>query len=291
MIPVRFDYLSADSIEQAVASLAADPKAVVLAGGQCLLTQIKLRQAKPSVMIDLNKISELRGVRRRESDGTLEIGAMVTCDEIARLDGVNDCHFALVEAARGVGDRQVRNRSTVGGNLACVQYPCDLPAVALALEARVGIVGTGGRRIAPAESLLSSGSHGLTSGEIILSIELPGRSSGCGSAYEKASQRASTYPLCGVAAVVWRAPDGTVDKCRLGLVGASVRPVRLAKTEAALQGKPASSENIAAAAKHVGDEGLTYSSDIHASADYRAHLAEVLTERALARAATRAGHP
>jgi carbon-monoxide dehydrogenase medium subunit len=264
-----------------------------LAGGQCLLTQMKLRQATPSVVVDLKKIPDLRGVRRQQSDGSLEIGAMVTCDEIARLDGVGECHLALVEAAGGVGDHQVRNRSTIGGNLACLEYPCDLPAVALALEAKVGIVGPGGRRLAPVEHLLGSGSgsHGRVAGEIILSVQLPGRSSGCGSAYEKAGQRASTYPLCGVAAVVWRAPDGTVERCRLGLAGASVQPVRLTKTEAALQGKPPSPENIVAAAKHVRNEGLSYISDIHASADYRAHLAEALTERALARASTRAGHP
>jgi aerobic carbon-monoxide dehydrogenase medium subunit len=288
MIPVQFDYLAPTSIEEAVGLLEKTQGARTLAGGQSLLTDMKHGPLSAPVLVDLRKIGGLKGIGYRSSDGALHIGAMTTCDEIASLPNPSPCHLALADAVEAIGDRQIRNRSTIGGNLAWNHPAADLPAVALALEATIHTASSSSGRSLSAEELLADAFRtSLRPAEIIVSVDLPAQPDPSGSAYEKFKNEASGYAICGVAAMIRSGADGPVARCRVALTGAAGHAVRMRKVEAALEGKKATPENIAAAAQSVGEEKLGFLSDIYASAEYRAHLAEVLTERALTRAAQR----
>lgn len=289
MIPVQFDYVAPDSVAEAVKLLKANRNGTVLAGGLSLLTDMKLRRAAPAMLIDLCKISDLRGISRHGTNGNLQIGAMTTYAEIAAAKEVRESYFAIAEAVKGIGDQQVRNCGTIGGNLAYSDPAADLPAVALALEATINSASTGGIQAISADEFFTGAYKTmLTAGEIITSVSFPTYLTEAGSAYEKFKNPASSYAICGVAAIVKKAAKGTIDKCRVAVTGAADHVVRLREVEVVLEGKEPTVDNIVAAAKRVTDEGLIFLSDFHASADYRAHLTEVLTERALTRAVERA---
>jgi carbon-monoxide dehydrogenase medium subunit len=288
MIPVQFDYVAPTSIEEAVGLLERTQGARALAGGQSLLTDMKHRPLSAPVLVDLHKVGGLKGISYRSSDGALHIGAMTTCDEIASFPNPSPCHLALADAVEAIGDRQIRNRATIGGNLACNHPAADLPAVALALAATIHTASPGGSRSLSAEDLLAGAFQtSLRPAEIIVSVDFPAQPDPSGSAYEKFKNEASGYAICGVAAMIRSGADGAVARCRVALTGASGHTLRLRKVEAALEGKEATPENIVAAAPAIRAQGLSFLSDMHASAEYRAHLAEVLTERALTRAMQR----
>jgi carbon-monoxide dehydrogenase medium subunit len=288
MIPVQFDYVAPTNIDEAVGLLAKTQGARTLAGGQSLLTDLKRRSLSTPVLVDLRRIGGLKGIAYQGSDGPLHIGAMTTCDEIASFPGLAPCHLALADAVRAISDQQIRNRATIGGSLAYNHPAADLPAVALALEGTVHTASASGGGSMSAEDLLSGAFQtALRPAELIVSVDLPVQAGPSGSAYEKFKNEASGYAICGVAAMIRATSDGAVDRCRVVLTGAAGHAVRLRKVEAALEGQEAAPESIAAAAQSIRKEGLSFVSDIHASAEYRAHLAEVLTQRALARAAQR----
>lgn len=287
MIPVQFDYVAPESVEEAVTQLKQSGNANVMAGGLSLLPAMKFHRAAPSMLVDLRKISELRQIKYGKN---LQISAMTTYAEIAADKNIREHYHALTEAIDNIGDPQVRNRGTIGGSLAYNDPAADLPAAALALEATINVIGSDGTRAIPAdEFLLGASKTSLKSDEIISAIDFPASSAESGSAYEKFKNPASGYAICGVAAVVTKASDGTIGKCRVAITGAADHAVRLQKVEAALQGKTLTADNLTAAAGQVGDEGLTFKTDVAASAQYRAHLAQVLIERAFTRAAERAG--
>lgn len=291
MITDRFDYIAPDSLQEAVQLLSQNVGASILAGGHSLMPDIKLRRVAPSLLVDLRKLQALRGIEHRESDGGgLRIGAMTTCDAIAASEEVRSNYRALAEAALSIGDPQVRNCSTIGGSLAYNDPAADLPAVALALEAMINTVGPDGTRAMLADEF-STGSFTtrLAPHEIITSVDLPVHVAGAGSTYEKFKHPASGYAVCGVAAMVGPGANGTVGKCRVAVTGAASRATRLRAVEATLEGQEPTTGNIAAAAGHAFDEELTFVADLFASAEYRAHLTQVLIERALTRAVERAG--
>jgi aerobic carbon-monoxide dehydrogenase medium subunit len=287
MIPVRFDYIAPDSLQEAVQLLSQKVDASVLAGGHSLMPDIKLCRVAPSLLVDLRKLQALRGIEHRESDGGLRIGAMTTCAEIAASEEVRSNYRALAEAALSIGDPQVRNCSTIGGNLAYNDPAADLPAVALALEATLNTVGPDGTRAMLAdEFIMGSFKTRLAPHEIITSVDLPVHVAGAGSAYEKFKHPASGYAVCGVAVMVEPGANGTVGKCRVAVTGAASRATRLRAVEATLEGREPTTGNIAAAG-HAFDEKLTFVADLFASAEYRAHLTRVLIERAITRAVER----
>jgi len=280
MYPAKFDYHRAGSIAEAVALLQEHgDEAKLLAGGHSLIPMMKLRLAQPAVLIDLGRVDELRGIT--QDNGSVRIGAMSTYAEIASSDIGLD---ALTEACAIIGDRQVRNRGTIGGNLAHNDPAADLPAVALALEAEMEAVGPdGSRTIAAGEFIEDLLETALEENEVLTAITFP--VSGA-SAYAKFENPASGYAICGVAAKV-EVDNGVISKCCVAVNGASDFAQRLSEVEDALTGQAASAENIADASANAGQD-LTFLADIHADEAYRAHLTKVLTRRALEAAVARA---
>lgn len=289
MIPVPFDYAAPRTVDEAVALLGQRAGTLVLAGGQHLLADLKLRRSTPPLLVDLRQIPGLRGISRLP-DGGLGMGAMTSCAELIAHADVQTGARALVEAARGLGDVQVRNRATLGGNLAGGHPAAALPAALLALEATIHVAGPGGRREIPADQFFVAPFRtALKSDELITEVRWPAPPASSGSVYEKFSHSHS-YPLCGVAALVSLTKKGTVEKCRVAVTGVSAHPLRLRSLEDALDGQEPNARNIAAAAAKAG-VGVTFVTDSLASAEYREHLTRALSERVLARAARLAAPP
>jgi carbon-monoxide dehydrogenase medium subunit len=288
LMPAGFDYVAPGSLDEAVSRLTSSGDARILAGGQGLLTDVKSGRESPALLVDLRNVPDLTEIGRT-TNGVFPCGAMVTLDRLAASQPVFGTDSALSDCLRVFGDPQVRNRATVGGSLANRHAGVDLPAVALALGATINTVGPDGRhsRHADAFTVRPSG-ESLRSGEIATAVDWPVDAPGTGSAYQKVSNPGSGLALCGAAASVVVGTDGTVDSCRVALTGATERTVRLPKVEAALTGQAATADSSKAAAGRVNEEGLSFLGDLAAPADYRAHLAEILVGRALARASERA---
>jgi carbon-monoxide dehydrogenase medium subunit len=195
---------------------------------------------------------------------------------------------ALVEAAHSIGDAQVRNWSTLGGNLADGDPKADLAVAVLALEATLYVVGPYGSRTIGADEFFIGPFETALRGEIIKEIKFSAAPTRSGSAYEKFKNPANSYPICGVAAAVVLNEQNSVAKCRVAVTGVTAHPTRLRQVEAALEKAAATPQNINAAAEQAST-GLTFVSDLFASDEYRAQLTRVLTERALTRAVERAG--
>jgi aerobic carbon-monoxide dehydrogenase medium subunit len=276
MIPAAFDYLRPATVEDAVAALAgAGEDAKVLAGGHSLLPVLRLRLAAPTLLVDLGGIAALRGIR---ADGdTLVIGAMTTHAEVAA-----DVRAPLLaQAAAVVGDRQVRHRGTIGGSLAHADPAGDLPTVAVALDAELVVAGSGGQRTIPArEFFVDYFTTALAPDEVLVEVRVP-RLAGWGTHYAKVSRTAQSWAAVAVAAAVKR-ENGSITQARVALTNMGPTPVRASAVEQALAG--ATVDGIAAAAAQVA-EGTSPPSDTTASAEYRRHLATVLTRRALTEAA------
>jgi carbon-monoxide dehydrogenase medium subunit len=280
MIPAAFDYLRPATVEDAVAALAAAGEdAKVLAGGHSLLPVLRLRLAAPTLLVDLGGVSQLRGVR---VDGdALVIGAMTTHAEVASSPEVAESASLLAQAAATIGDRQVRHRGTLGGSLAHADPAGDLPTVAVALEAELVVAGSGGRRTVPAgEFFVDYFTTALAVDEVLVEVRVP-RLAGWGTHYAKVNRTAQAWATVAVAAAVKR-ENGTISQARVALTNMGPTPVRASAVEQALAG--GSIDDIAAAAAQAA-EGASPPSDTTASAEYRSHLATVLTRRALTAAA------
>lgn len=287
MIPGAFEYHAPASVAEAVGLLAEHGEnAKILAGGHSLLPLMKLRLAQPEIVIDLCKISDLSYIRR--NGGALSIGAMTTYSEIESSADVNSAAPALAEAARLVADRQVRNMGTIGGCLAHADPAGDLPAIILALGAQIVTSSSGPHRtIAADDFFVDLFTTALQPNEIINEIQIPALPAGTGTAYAKFANKASHYAIIGVAAVI-TASGGTCQSVRIGITGAGSKATRATAAENALTGGSLDDASIKAAAQMAG-EGIDFNDDIHASAEYRAHLIQVYAERALLEAASRAG--
>lgn len=283
MIPPRMEYAAPDSVADAVSVLAdAGEDAKVLAGGQSLLPVLRLRMAYPSMLVDLRRIPELRGVR---DDGTsIVVGGMTRHADVID-DPLVRRHAALLAAATAtVADPQVRHRGTFGGALAHGDPAGDLPAVAVALDAEMVVEGPAGRRTIPASAFfLDYLQTALDPGEILCEVRIPKLDDGWSVHYEKFNRTAQAWAVVGVAAAVQRS-NGTITAARVGLTNMGTTPVRAYGVEEALAGRPADAATVAEAATRAG-EGTNPPSDLGGQADYRSHLATVLTRRAVSRAA------
>jgi carbon-monoxide dehydrogenase medium subunit len=283
VIPAAFDYVRAGTVDEAVAALVeSGDDAKVLAGGQSLLPLLRLRLAYPSVVIDIGRVPELRGVR--EDGAAVVIGAMTTHYEVLH-DPLIRQHCGLVaEATATVADPAVRHRGTFGGALAHADPAGDLPAVALALDAEMVVQGPGGRRTVPAaEFFVDYLTSALAPDEVLVEVRLPKLAGSWGYRYEKFQRVAQAWAIVGVAAAV-RRDNGSIGEARIGLTNMGTTPIRARATEAALAGVAAQEGAVAAAAEHAAEEAEP-SSDLNAQADYREHLARVLTRRAVLAAA------
>ena len=282
MIPAEFDYVAPTTIAEAVAALGeAGEDAKILAGGQSLIPVLRLRLAFPTTLIDLSRVPELRGVS--EDAGTLVIGAMTKHSDVIEDPLVQQYAPLLSEATSTVADPAVRHRGTFGGALAHADPAGDLAAVALALDAELVAEGPGGRRTIAAEDFfLDYLETSLSPDEILAAVRIPKLEGSWGVRYEKFNRVAQAWAIVGVATAV-RLEGGAIAEARIGLTNMGSTPVRPAAVEAALVGASDRAAVVAACAS-VAD-GLNPPSDLGGQADYRAHLARVLTARAVAHAA------
>ena len=283
MIPAAFDYVRPSTVDEALRALVdGGEDAKVLAGGQSLIPVMRLRLAAPETVVDLTRVEGLRGVR--EEGDELVVGAMTTHADVLSDPLLARYGRLLVQATETVADRQVRRRGTFGGALAHGDPAGDLPAVALALDAEFVVVGPAGRRtVAAADFFVDYLTTALEEGELLVEIRLPKLGEGWGVRYEKFNRVAQAWSIVAVAAAV-RREGGRIAEARIGLTNMGPTPLRARATEAALVGVDVSMETVTAAAAQAA-EGTSPSSDLNAQADYRQHLAQVLTRRAVAAAA------
>ena len=282
MIPAAFDYLAPTTLDEALSALTEHgDDAKILAGGQSLLPVLRMRLNAPSFVIDLGKIQSLRGIR--DDGDAVVIGAM-TEHAVVGSDPLVAEHAALItKAVEHLADAQVRHRGTFGGALAHADPAGDLGAPTLALDAEFVIAGPGGTRTVPAgEFFVGLFETVIGEDEILTEVRIP-KHTGWGAHYEKFVRVAHQWPIVAVAATV-RAEGGTIAEARIGLTNMGQTPLRARATEQALAGQPATTEAVAAAAAHAGD-GTSPPSDLNGDADYRQHLATVLTRRAVLSAA------
>ena len=275
MIPAAFGYTRAGSVDEAVQLLARNGGSKVLAGGHSLLPLLKLRLASAETLIDVGRLSELRGTKYLP-DGSAEVGPLTSYAEIIRdtkLDWVR-------EAVAQIGDRQVRNRGTVGGSIAHADPASDMPAIGIALDYSAVLRSSRGERVVSLDSFFQGPFEtAMEPDELLVGLRRGPLPEGAGGAYRKLPQPASGYAIVGVAAVVARS-GGKIAHARVGVTGVHEHAYRAEDVEPALVGTDGSAEAIAAAAEHVLD-GVDVLSDIHADAEYRSAMAKVYTRRAI----------
>ena len=280
MIPAKFDYMRASSLDEAVRALdQGGEDAKVIAGGQSLLPLLRLRLAYPELLVDVGSLDGLRGVR--DEGETLLIGALTTHDDAIR-DPLLVAYCGLIaEAAGQVADPAVRHRATIGGALAHGDPAADMPAVMIALDANMMARGPGGERAIGAEDFFADYlTTALAPDEILTGIRVPKLGPGWGYRYEKFHRTAQAWAIVGVAALARRS-NGQVAEARIGMANMGSVPVRAWAAESAAAGAYADADSLRSAAQHA-DEGTRPPADLHGAADYRRHLARVLTARALA---------
>ena len=287
MYAAEFEYYRAGSVAEAHELLAAHPGAKLLAGGHSLIPLLKLRLATPAAVVDIGRVGELRGITN--GGGALRIGALTTHAEIAASANVQAHAAALAEAAGQIGDPAVRNRGTIGGNVAHADPASDLPTVLTALGATFTASGPGGERsLAAADFFQGMMATALDEREILTAIHVPAAGAGSGSAYAKFSHPASRYAVVGAAATL-TAAGGSCTGAAVVVGGVTAAPARCASVEAALVGQPLSADAIAAAAASAGNDlGDDLLGDLFASGEYRKAVTPVYVQRALAAAAERA---
>jgi carbon-monoxide dehydrogenase medium subunit len=281
--PAEFTYHRPASVDEAVKLLGEIEDARPLAGGHSLLPAMKLRLATPAALVDLARIPGLAGM---EPDGdALRIGALTTHADVAGSDVVRRVCPVLAEAAALIGDRQVRNRGTIGGSLAHADPGADYPTVVTALGTTITVVGpSGSREIAASAFFTGIFSTALEPGELVTSVRVPAVS---GAAYMKHKHPASGYAVAAVAAAV-AVEGGTCSGARIVVGGVTGTPVEATAAAEKVVGAAPSADAVAAAAALVPSALGGAIGDGYASAEYRAYLAGVLARRALTAAFERA---
>jgi carbon-monoxide dehydrogenase medium subunit len=273
MIPAAFDYQKVKTIDEAISALSkGDSK--ILAGGHSLIPAMKLRLNQPAKLVDIAGIKEIKGIK--EEDGEIVIGAGTTHHDIANNKMIKNMLPLFAEAGSKIGDLQVRNHGTIGGNLAHADPASDWPAVVLAADAAIEVQSKEGkRRIKATEFFTGLFSTALQDGEIITVVRIPIPKEGTKTSYQKFEQPASRFAIVGCA--VMRTPDGKIN---IAFTGLSEKAFRDTTAEKTISGKPLDKGGIETASKSAA-EGVDILSDHFASAEYRKHLAKVYLKRAL----------
>ncbi len=281
MIPSSFDYEVAESVDHALELLRSREDAKLIAGGHSLLPLMKLRLARPGTLVDIGRLGDLRGVR--DAGDHLAIGGLTRHHDL-NTDALARQHCPLIAYAAGlVGDPQVRHRGTIGGSLAHGDPASDLPTICLVLDAVIVARGPDGERAIDASAFFNGFfDTALADDEIITEVRVP-KTGGAGWSYLKFRQRALDWATVGVAAVVG-ASNGSIQGAKVAFTNMGQTPLRAAAVEAALAGAPRDAVSEAA---QKADEGTDPPSDTWASADFRRHLARVLTGRAVEEALSR----
>ena len=292
MFAAEFEYRKAGSVAEAVQLLSEHPEARLLAGGHSLIPLMRFRLARPELLVDIGGIANLRGIS--VSGDVITIGALTTHAEIAASPEVRQANGLLAEAAGGIGDPAVRNRGTIGGNLAHADPASDWATVLTALGGTAIIQGpAGGRAVAVADFVEDAFVTALAENEVITAVSVPTLAANQRAEYAKMAHPASFYAVVGGAVVVTM--DG--DRCTAASVavgGLTPRPVRAPAVEAALTGATLTVDSIAAATANLGEDlaaaGVDIIGDVYASAEYRAGVAPVEVKHALLHAIGLAHH-
>jgi carbon-monoxide dehydrogenase medium subunit len=281
--PAPFEYVAPHSVEEALAALQQSmPDGRILAGGQSLMPLLNLRLTKPKTLVDLNGISGLEGIR--ETAEGLSIGAMTRQRSVERAALVRERCPILAEAIRHIGHVAIRHRGTIGGSLVHADPAAELPAVALALDAKFEVAGDGIDHTIPAEEFfIDYLTTALAPDEILRAIVFPIVRPSSGYALEEVTRRHGDFAIAGVVAIVDLDDAGKIADARVALFGVAATAVRASKAERALIGRKPNDDAMLDAAALVEDF-LDPPGDIHASSAYRKHVAAVLTARVLKRA-------
>jgi carbon-monoxide dehydrogenase medium subunit len=288
LIPGSFDYLVAHSIEEAVGLLDQHGEdAKILAGGQSLIPLIRFRLARPSVLVDINRVPGLEYVQ--EADGTLHIGTMTREAELDSSSLIRDRYPILYDTSTMVADPVVRNWATVGGNLAHADPANDHPATMLALGARILAVGPAGERELPIEGFFTDMPFetALHSNEMLKEIRVPAPVQGSGGAYFKLERKVGDYAIAGVAAYITLDGSGNVSYAGIGLTNVGQVPIKARAAEQSLLGKPLDDASIHQAAD-LAAAASQPTSDTRGPAEYKRDMVRTLTVRALRKALARA---
>ncbi|HET6312708.1 MAG TPA: xanthine dehydrogenase family protein subunit M [Chloroflexia bacterium] len=289
MKPTPFEYYAPRTRQEALDLLAEHAgEAKVLAGGQSLVPSMNFRLAQPSILVDLNGVDDLFGIQVGE-DGRLLVGAMTRHRSMERSPIVAERAPLIAEAMPFVAHPQIRNRGTFGGSLAHADPAAELPALAVVLDAQMRVQNaTGDRWIGASDFFLGLFTTALEEDEMLVEVSVPPLPARTGTAFEEFARRHGDYALVGAAAVVTLGEDGTVTESRLVLLSVGDMPVVSMSASAALLGQRPTEEAIRAAAEAL-EADIDPQADIHATAEYRRHLAKVLARRTLTLAARRAG--
>ena len=313
MYPAQFEYSKAGSVAEAIQILQGDPDAKLIAGGHSLLPLMKLRLARPSRVVDIGGIAELRGIS--VEGGSIRIGALTTHYEVASSAEVHANCGILAEAAGGIGDPAVRNRGTVGGNVSHADPASDYPTVLTALGASFNLQGPSGSRTVAADDFFTGPFEtAVGANEVLTSVSVPVLAANQVAEYAKMAHPATSFAVVGAAAVVTLEGDGghghghdhghdhdhghghdhAAPRCtaaRVAVGGLTPKPTRSSAVEAALAGSELTLDSIAAATAGVGgDLGSDLIGDVYASADYRRSMAAVELKHALYHAVGLAHH-
>ncbi len=289
MKPAPFDYLAPDSLEAALAALAQHGgEAKVLAGGQSLIPVMNFRLAQPALLVDLNRVPDLAWVRAGD-DGGLSLGAMTRQRRLERDPLVAERAPLMAEAVPFIAHPQIRNRGTVGGSLAHADPAAELPAIAVALRARLRLARSNGERwVAAGDFFQGLLTTALEPDELLVEIALPPLPPRTGWSFMEIARRHGDYAQVGIAALVTLDEDGRCREARLTYLSVGSAPVVAQRAGETLAGRELSEKAIAEAAALAAAEEIQPTADIHATAAFKRHLARILTERALGRAVTRA---
>jgi carbon-monoxide dehydrogenase medium subunit len=285
VIPAEFEYTAPATLKEAVERLAGASEAKILAGGMSLIPALKHRLLRPSLLVDLGRVPDLDGVSLQR--GKLVCGARATHAALAASEELAGALPVVRETARVLGDPQVRSRGTIGGSLVHADPAADWSALFLALDGEAKLVGPRGERsVRAADFFTGMLRTALGADEILAELSLRFERKRAGSAYEKMRQPASGFAVVGVAAQVVLDRKGRVDGCAVALTGVNPVPFRAAGVEERVRGCEPTDQALREACAQI--EELDPMDDLHASSEYRRHLASVYARRALARAAERA---
>jgi carbon-monoxide dehydrogenase medium subunit len=288
MKPAPFKYIAATSLQQALSVKAEyGDEAKFLAGGQSLIPTMNFRLARPAVLIDINHIDELAGIRPKPSGGT-RLGALTRYHQLER-DADTIAEFPLLgEALPHIAHPQIRNRGTIGGNLCHADPASELPAIAVVLEARLRLQAASGERwVTPADFFVGALTTGLGGDEMLVEIELPSPKPHTGSCFQEIARRRGDFAIAGVAAMVTLGENNRCSQIRLACCGVGETPIDASAAAGLLIGQEITEAAITEVA-HAIRRLIQPAGSVHATAEYQRHVAGVLTERALATATLRA---
>ncbi|HEY5668493.1 MAG TPA: xanthine dehydrogenase family protein subunit M [Anaerolineales bacterium] len=286
MIPPSFDYQAPETLADAVALLSENPGAKILSGGQSLIPMMRFRLAEPVLIVDINRVTGLEYIK--EEDGWLKIGGLTRESAVDGSSLVASRYPLLADTARLIADPLVRNRATVGGNLAHADPANDHPATMLAYRARVVVTGPAGQREIPIdEFFLGPFESSLSQDEILTEVRIPSSNGRSGGAYQKLERKVGDYATAAVAAQVTLDGAGKVASVGIGLTNVGLTPIRASAAEDYLIGKAPTPENISQAAS-LAAEAAEPEPDYRGSEAYKRSLVRTLAHRALMKAVERA---